>query len=324
MRVPDQRVRLPEARGEVGVLRRQHRRRAMRAVHVEPEPALPAEVGDRLERIEGPRGRGAGAGDDGEHLASGALGRGERLRQCLGSEAKSLIHRDGEDSRAAEAEDLRRPLHAVVRLVRHEDGQWLAAGEPLLPDVATADRLPCREERGEVSDRAARGQHSVRTRRATLPAAPSRRARVARAAPRPGPSRTPPSRCSGAPRRGGPAPRRAGARSPDARRSAGGGGGWTRRGRGPSARRARCRAAPAAIRASVPDWPRARPRGAPVLRGRSRCAGNRPAGRPGRARRGGSARGRRRLGVSQGERPWSAQRARVEAEAPSTVADAPL
>ena len=81
VRVPDDAVRPFQTRHQVAVPLAQNGRSPVSCVHVEPYSVLGADVGDLVQRVEGPRGRGASAGHHGH----------DRLLPACGYAVSSLV-----------------------------------------------------------------------------------------------------------------------------------------------------------------------------------------------------------------------------------------
>jgi hypothetical protein len=126
--------------------RPQRGRRAVGAVHVQPQVLLGADVGQRVERVDRARARGAGRGHDAHRPAP---------RRAVGRDRRP--HRPGiqpepgiglQHPELLEAEHAQRPRHGGVRLVGAVD-----------------DARPARGAGGgqphQIRDRAARGQHAL-------------------------------------------------------------------------------------------------------------------------------------------------------------------
>jgi hypothetical protein len=74
---------------------------------------------------------------------------------------RSGRRRDRASPAGTEPEDPRGTVVRVVRLLRHEDRQWLLARKTVVPGVDADDRLPCSGERGEISGRPAGREESL-------------------------------------------------------------------------------------------------------------------------------------------------------------------
>ena len=134
---------------------------AVSAVDVEPEAAAPGELGDGLEVIVAPRGRGAGVGDRGDRAAAlhDGLVEGQRVVPWAGMEA--LVGGDRDRRVLAEAHDGDGPLDAVMARLRDQDGDGGFAPDALPPDVVPGRRLAGREQGGQVADRPAVREDAV-------------------------------------------------------------------------------------------------------------------------------------------------------------------
>ena len=127
-------------------------RKAVGAVHVQPDASLRADLCQLLERVDGARQRRPCRCDDGNRddarRAVGVHGRGGVGRHQL----PLRVDRERADTRGADAEELGGARDRVVRLARAVDGESLP-GQPVAP-AARERALPgCREGR-HVRDRA--------------------------------------------------------------------------------------------------------------------------------------------------------------------------
>ncbi len=86
----------------------------MGGVDVQPDSVAATDGGDVDQRVEGPSGRGAGAGDNGHDGAVLGAEAGELGVELLGVHAAPVVEADADDLARTEAEDAGGPGHAVV------------------------------------------------------------------------------------------------------------------------------------------------------------------------------------------------------------------
>jgi len=115
VRVPGDRACAVNPRDARPVRGREQRRRAVRAVDVQPQPALLAEAPDGLDVVERPGGRRAGRRDHRHHLAAGGAQAIEHTGERLHVHAVVARGHDNGVVRA-EAEFSDRARHAIVRV----------------------------------------------------------------------------------------------------------------------------------------------------------------------------------------------------------------
>ncbi len=155
------RIGLVEAAHEVPVLGREEGGGAVSAVDVEPEAAAPGELGDGLEVVVAPRGRGAGVGDRRRPGGGPSRRPRRRPRVVLGAGMEALVGGDRDRRVLAEAHDGDGPLDAVMARLRDQDGDGGFAPDALPPDVVPGRRLAGREQGGQVADRPAVREDAV-------------------------------------------------------------------------------------------------------------------------------------------------------------------
>ena len=161
MRIPRDRPRVREPAQPVAMRLAQQRRRAVRAVDVQPEPALVTERTDRLELVERAGRRGARGGDDGHHAPLLRGERVERHRERLGVHAP-VARRDDDGVVQAEPELAHGARDGVVRVLAADDDGRIRA-DAVRPRVG--DRGGARgEQRGERRLGAAARERAARRR----------------------------------------------------------------------------------------------------------------------------------------------------------------
>ena len=125
------------------------------AVDVEPQVLGVRDVGDRVERIDRARVRGAGARRHEERAHAGRAVLGDHPPEGVGVHPELVVGRHEANVPLREAGDRRGLRHARVRLLAHV----VRAVEEVLAEL----RVPRRDHRGQVRHRAAGQQQSLRT-----------------------------------------------------------------------------------------------------------------------------------------------------------------
>ena len=131
------------------------RRQAVCAIDVHPDPVIRADVGDRVERIDGSGEGCARCADNGDGCAARREIRADHRVECAGAHAPVFVDRYGAQVVRPDAEQLDRAHDGVVR-IRGAVGH--GARRRTRPPAARHSSLACRGESGDVGDGATGGE----------------------------------------------------------------------------------------------------------------------------------------------------------------------
>ena len=98
----------------------EHGRRTVGAVHMKPQAFALGEIREQIQVIVSPAAGGAGAAHHRHHATATGLQLRQRLIQAFCCDVVSVIRRNQAHAFRAPTHDPDRPVHAVVRLFRHE------------------------------------------------------------------------------------------------------------------------------------------------------------------------------------------------------------
>ena len=132
---------------------------AVGGVDVQPQAPGVADVGDLVQGVDGPRGRGAGARHDGDDMGALGVDGVEHADEVVGSHAEAIVAGDGADGASSQAHDLGGPPGRVVGLIAGDEDEGIA--QPLLPHVMGGGGLTGGEQSREVPRAASVGEDAV-------------------------------------------------------------------------------------------------------------------------------------------------------------------
>ena len=121
VRVDRERVDAVETGEEVRARGRRGGGSAVGAVHVQPHAVRCADVGERVERVDGAGARGAGDADHRDRRDAGGNVGLDRARELVGPDAEGIVAADRAQRPPAEAEDVAGALERVVHVLGRVD-----------------------------------------------------------------------------------------------------------------------------------------------------------------------------------------------------------
>ena len=146
--------------------RRQHAEPPEGAIDVQPHLLAPAEIGERVDRVDGRRGDGAGVGHHAERRESGLPVGANALFERLDIDPELVVSGKAAVVPAPETEQHEGLVHGIVGLLRGIDGERRAGHgvclHALLPGIPGRMPLAGGRETDQVGDRTAGGDQPVR------------------------------------------------------------------------------------------------------------------------------------------------------------------